>query len=54
VDQRDDARAQELNNLRLALATFAVQLDAFEMHMSETARGHQPDRGPVAASHRRR
>jgi hypothetical protein len=28
---RDDARAKELNNLRLALATFALQLDAFEM-----------------------
>jgi hypothetical protein len=31
MDHRDDARAQELNNLRLALATFALQLDAFEM-----------------------
>jgi hypothetical protein len=28
---RDDARAEELHNLRLALATFALQLDAFEM-----------------------
>jgi hypothetical protein len=26
----DDARAQELHHLRLALATFALQLDAFE------------------------
>lgn len=26
-----DARAEELHNLRLALATFALQLDAFEM-----------------------
>jgi hypothetical protein len=35
MDQhRDDARARELNNLRLALATFALQLDAFEMRMS--------------------
>jgi hypothetical protein len=25
-----DPRAEELNNLRLAMATFAVQLDAFE------------------------
>ena len=31
MDLRDDARAEELNNLRLALATFALQLDAFEM-----------------------
>ena len=27
----DDARAEELEHLKLALATFAVQLDAFEM-----------------------
>jgi hypothetical protein len=31
MNQRDDSRDQELNNLRLALATFALQLDAFEM-----------------------
>lgn len=30
-----DARAEELDNLRLALATFAVQLDAFEMRASD-------------------
>jgi hypothetical protein len=29
--RRDDARVAELNNLRLALATFALQLDAFEL-----------------------
>jgi hypothetical protein len=28
-----DARAEELHNLRLALATFALQLDAFEMRI---------------------
>jgi predicted Zn-dependent protease len=27
---RDDPRAEELNSLRLALATFALKLDAFE------------------------
>jgi hypothetical protein len=27
----EDARAEELHNLRVALATFALQLDAFEM-----------------------
>jgi hypothetical protein len=31
----DDARAEELNNLRLALATFALHLDAFEMRTRE-------------------
>jgi hypothetical protein len=30
-DRRDHARALELQNLRLALATFALQLDAFEL-----------------------
>jgi len=30
-----DALAEELDNLRLALATFAVQLDAFEMRASD-------------------
>jgi hypothetical protein len=29
-----DARAEELDNLRLALATFALQLDAFEIRAS--------------------
>jgi hypothetical protein len=28
-----DPRAEELNNLRLALATFALQLDAFEARL---------------------
>ncbi len=27
----EDARAEELGHLKLALATFAIQLDAFEM-----------------------
>ena len=31
----DDARAEELNNLKLALATFVLQLDAFEMRMHQ-------------------
>ena len=30
MNQRDDHRAQELNNLKLALATFALRLDVFE------------------------
>jgi hypothetical protein len=35
MDRRDDARIEELNNLKLALATFALHLDAFEMKLSE-------------------
>ena len=31
----DDARVEELNNLRLALATFVLHLDAFEMRTHE-------------------
>jgi hypothetical protein len=33
--RRHDARAEELGNLRLALATFALQLDAFELRARE-------------------
>ena len=33
-DDEDIARAEELNNLKLALATFALQLDAFELRTS--------------------
>jgi hypothetical protein len=33
-DDQDVARAKELHNLRLALATFALQLDAFELRTS--------------------
>ena len=38
-DHLDDARAEERNNLKLALATFALQLDAFEMRASRVVRG---------------
>lgn len=31
----EDARIDELNNLRLALATFVLHLDAFEMRTHE-------------------
>jgi hypothetical protein len=40
LDDRDQARTEELNNLRLALAMFAVQLDMFEMRLR---------RGPLRA-----
>jgi hypothetical protein len=32
ADERDQARTEELNKLRLALSTFALQLELFEMH----------------------
>jgi hypothetical protein len=32
MNQISDQRTQELNNLKLELATFAVRLDAFEAH----------------------
>jgi hypothetical protein len=35
MSNRKDARAEELDNLRIALATFALQLDAFEMRASD-------------------
>jgi hypothetical protein len=34
MGHEENTRAEELHNLRLALATFAVQLDAFEMRAS--------------------
>jgi len=34
----EDARAEELHNLRVALATFALQLDAFEMRANGALR----------------
>lgn len=43
MDHRDDARIEELNNLRLALATFALHLDTFEMQVSEAT----SDLGPA-------
>jgi hypothetical protein len=33
MKHEQDARTKELTNLRLALATFALQLDAFEMRV---------------------
>jgi hypothetical protein len=42
VDHRDNARIEELNNLRLALATFALHLDTFEMQVSEATSDLSP------------
>jgi hypothetical protein len=46
MDHRDDARAAELNNLRLALVTFALQLDLFEIRIKEGSLGSnmEPER----------
>jgi hypothetical protein len=33
MDHRDEPRAEELHSLRLALATFALRLDAFEARL---------------------
>ena len=33
MNKRGDQRAQEVNNLKLELATFALRLDAFEARM---------------------
>jgi hypothetical protein len=35
MGQGEDARAEELGQLKLALATFALRLDAFEMRAHE-------------------
>ena len=35
MDHPDDQRTEELNNLRLAMATFALQLDAFEVRLKD-------------------
>jgi hypothetical protein len=37
MDRRHDPRTEELNNLKLALAAFALQLAAFEMRLQLTA-----------------
>jgi hypothetical protein len=52
--RHDDARADELNNLRLALATFALQLDAFELRTREglLRAGIRPGTLDPAASYR--
>ena len=42
AEHRDDARAEELNNLRLALATFTLQLDVFEMRVNGAFRAGMP------------
>jgi hypothetical protein len=49
----DDARIEESNNLRLALATFALQLDAFEVRIQDgspavSGLGSLSPRGPIA------
>jgi hypothetical protein len=44
TERREGARAEELNKLRLALATFALQLDVFEMRASKALKvGVKPE-----------
>jgi len=43
----DDARTEELDNLRLALATFALQLDAFEIRVAGPSPRALPAAGPL-------
>ena len=50
MDYRDDARTEELNNLKLALATFALQLDAFEMRTYESLKAAIKPETPFPAS----
>lgn len=50
MDHRDNARIEELNNLRLALATFALHLDAFEMKVSKATLGLTPASRLTSAS----
>ena len=47
MDRRDNARTEELNNLRLALAAFDLQLAAFEMRLQLTAVEMRMDRAPL-------
>jgi hypothetical protein len=50
-DHRDAVRAKELINLRLALAMFALQLDAFEMRTGELLNaGVKPGRRVISAA----
>ena len=35
MNERDDQRAKEVNNLKLELAAFALRLDRFEARMSD-------------------
>ena len=51
ANRRHDARAEERNNLRLALATFALQLDAFEMRTGELLNASvKPGRRVISAA----
>jgi hypothetical protein len=49
MDRRHDPRTEELNNLKLALAAFALQLAAFEMRLQLTAFEIRKRGEPLAA-----
>jgi hypothetical protein len=59
MSKANDSRVRELRELKLALATFALQLDAFEQrarsvllsigHAKDGGRDYGPQRGPKIA-----
>jgi hypothetical protein len=50
MHDRNDPRQTELHNLRVALAMFALQLDAFEARMSRLTRPVAAKRKPVLSN----
>jgi hypothetical protein len=50
MNQRDNQRAHELSNLKLALATFAVRLDTFEARMKRRQTITKPGRPEIGAA----
>lgn len=50
MDPWNDQRSRELKRLQLALTTFALQLDAFELRTQNVLRsiGQSGDQGPAA------
>ena len=52
MDRGEDARARELSNLRLALATFALHLDAFEMQADDAVVAAAESQGKCRGRHR--
>jgi hypothetical protein len=54
MDQRDDLRTEGLSSLRLALATFALQLDAFEAGLKSRLPTNPEPLEPHARDQRRK
>jgi hypothetical protein len=49
MNQRDDQKAQEISNLELALATFALRLDAFEARMKSRLTKTNPESSKLSS-----